>query len=69
MEALAQPVRSSTLYLLLAGVIMVITLWVSRKARTVTRTEVRLGRQEDGYERFESTGFAWFPRSWKSPGG
>jgi phosphate/sulfate permease len=58
MEALAQPVRSSTLYLLLAGVIMVITLWVSRKARTVTRTEVRLGRQEDGYERFESTGLS-----------
>jgi hypothetical protein len=37
---------------------MVITLWVSRKARTVTRTEVRLGRQEEGYERFESTGLS-----------
>ncbi len=55
MEALAQPVRSNTLFLLLAGVIMVITLWVSRKARSVTRTEVRLGRQEEGFERFEST--------------
>jgi phosphate/sulfate permease len=55
MEALSQPVRSNTLYLLLAGVIMVITLWVSRKARSVTRTEVRLGRQEEGFERFEST--------------
>ena len=55
MEALSQPVRSNTLYLLLAGVIMVVTLWVSRKARSVTRTEVRLGRQEEGFERFEST--------------
>ncbi len=55
MEALQQPVRSNTVFLLIAGLIMVITLWVSRKARTVTRTEVRLGRQEEGYERFEST--------------
>jgi phosphate/sulfate permease len=55
MDALTQPVRSNTLFLLIAGLIMVITLWVSRKARTVTRTEVRLGRQEEGYERFEST--------------
>ena len=37
---------------------MVVTLWLSRKARTVTRTEVRLGRQEEGYERFESTGLS-----------
>ena len=55
MEALQQPVRSNTVYLLIAGLVMVITLWVSRKARTVTKTEVRLGRQEEGYERFEST--------------
>ncbi len=55
MEALTKPVHSNTLFLLMAGVIMVVTLWVSRKARTVTRTEVRLGRQEEGYERFEST--------------
>jgi phosphate/sulfate permease len=55
MEALQQPVRSNTLFLLIAGLIMVVTLWVSRKARSVTKTEVRLGRQEEGYERFEST--------------
>ena len=58
MEALAKPVHSNTVFLLLAGAIMVITLWLSRKARTVTRTEVRLGRQEEGYERFESTGLS-----------
>ncbi|MEJ2580194.1 MAG: inorganic phosphate transporter [Acidobacteriota bacterium] len=55
MEALSQPVRSNTLFLLTAGVIMVITLWLSRKARSVTKTEVRLGRQEEGFERFESS--------------
>ncbi len=55
MEALSQPVRSNTVFLLIAGIIMVVTLWLSRKARTVTKTEVRLGRQEEGYERFEST--------------
>ncbi len=55
MEALSNPVQSNTFFLLLAGIIMVVTLWVSRKARSVTRTEVRLGRQEEGFERFEST--------------
>jgi Na+/phosphate symporter len=34
---------------------MVITLWLSRKARTVTRTEVSLGRQKEGLERFDSS--------------
>jgi phosphate/sulfate permease len=55
MEALQQPVRSNTVFLLTAGIIMVVTLWVSRKARSVTKTEVSLGRQNEGYERFEST--------------
>lgn len=58
MEALRQPVRSNTGFLLIAGAIMVVTLWVSRKARSVTRTEVSLGRQEEGFERFESTGLS-----------
>jgi len=55
MEALRQPVRGNTTILLFAGVVMVITLWVSRKARSVTRTTVQLGRQEEGFERFEAT--------------
>jgi phosphate/sulfate permease len=54
MEALTQPVRGNTFILLVAGIIMVITLWVSRKARSVTRTEIRLGRQDEGFERFDS---------------
>jgi phosphate/sulfate permease len=55
MEALSEPVRANTLFLLIAGAVMVATLWISRKARGVTKTEVSLGRQDDGYERFEST--------------
>ncbi len=53
MEALTQPVRTNTLLLLAAGLIMVLALWFSRKARSVTETEVNLGRQGDGYERFK----------------
>ncbi len=55
MEALSGPVQTSTIYLLIAGIIMVITLWISRKARTVTKTEISLSRQDEGYERFDST--------------
>ena len=55
MEALTKPVHGNTFLLLMAGAIMVITLWVSRKSRSVTKTEIRLGRQEEGFERFEST--------------
>ena len=55
MEALANPVRANTLILLFAGTIMVVTLWLSSKARSVTKTEVSLGRQDEGIERFESS--------------
>ncbi len=55
MVELKQKVDTPTLLLLIAGVIMVITLWFNKKARTVTKTEVNLGRQEEGYERFESS--------------
>lgn len=36
-----------------SGIIMVVTLFYSRKARTVTETEIYLGRQDSGYEPFE----------------
>ncbi len=54
MEALKQPVQANTLILLAAGTIMVVTLFLSRKARSVTKTTLLLGRQDEGYERFES---------------
>lgn len=55
MEALAAPVRTPTIFLLAAGLIMVITLWFSKKARSVTATTVNLSRQEEGVERFQSS--------------
>ena len=58
MAALQQAVPINTFFLLTAGAIMVATLWLSRKARTVTRTEVSLGRQEEGLERFDSSQIA-----------
>lgn len=54
MGALGEQVHSQTSLLLLAGAIMVATLWLSKKARTVTETELRLSQQEEGNERFES---------------
>jgi len=58
MSALAGKVKTPTLYLLIAGLIMVITLWLSKKARSVIKTSVNLSRQDKGYERFGSTGLA-----------
>lgn len=53
MEALAKPVQGQSGLLIIAGAIMVVTLWLSEKARSVTETEINLGRQEEGNERFE----------------
>jgi phosphate/sulfate permease len=55
MEALQKPIQSSTFLLLIAGIIMVVTLWFSRKSRTVSKTELTLGRQDEGIERFGSS--------------
>ncbi len=55
MQALREPIQTNTLLLLIAGAIMVGTLWISRKARSVTETEVSLGRQDEGIERFGSS--------------
>lgn len=58
MTELAGEVNTNLMYLIIAGLIMVITLWASRKARTVTDTEVGLARQDAGMERFGSTQFS-----------
>ncbi len=54
MSGLAGKVPTPTLFLLIAGVIMTITLWTSKKARSVVKTSLDLGRQYEGTERFES---------------
>ncbi len=53
MESLSQAVRTPTLLLLASGVIMVITLWFSSKAKNVVKTSVDLSRQDEGDERFQ----------------
>jgi phosphate/sulfate permease len=53
MDVLAEPVRGQTGFLLIAGLVMVVTLWMSAKARSVTETEISLGRQQAGLERFK----------------
>lgn len=52
MESLTNPVKAETYILLLAGIIMIVTLWFSKKAQSVTETEINLGRQDEGAERF-----------------
>jgi phosphate/sulfate permease len=55
MGALQKSIQTNTFLLLGAGVIMTITLWTSKKSRSVTKTQVSLSRQEEGEERFGST--------------
>lgn len=55
MTSLSGKVETPFLFLLLAGAIMVITLWTSKKAKSVVKTSLDLGRQEEGYERFDSS--------------
>ncbi len=54
MGALKDPATTQWYYLLGAGIIMVLALIFSKKARTVTETEVNLARQSSGVERFGS---------------
>ncbi len=54
MGGLATPVKAPTYILLFSGFVMTLALFLSKKARTVTSTEVSLGRQTEGYEAFNS---------------
>jgi phosphate/sulfate permease len=58
MEALSQRVHTETYLLLIAGLIMVVTLWISKKARSVQETELSLGQHEEGVERFAAAGLS-----------
>jgi phosphate/sulfate permease len=53
MVALGEPVQTEPYLLLIAGLIMVLTLWFSSKAKAVVKTSVDLSRQDEGKERFE----------------
>ena len=54
MDALGGRVQTSSILLLAAGLIMVLTLWLSKKSSTVSHTEISLGQQDEGEERFDS---------------
>src|SRR5690625_859837 len=53
-----EPSGTSIIYLAIAGGIMVLTLWFSKKARIVIETGVNLSRQGEGQEKFEPNNFA-----------
>ena len=57
MEVLTGKVQTETYLLLIAGIVMTLTLWFSKKARTVTETELSLSNQNEGDERFGSSYF------------
>lgn len=54
METLEGKVKTPVLILTLAGVIMVITLWISTKAKRVVKTSIDLSDQHEIDERFRS---------------
>jgi phosphate/sulfate permease len=55
MDILKEKSTTPVYMLLISGFIMVITLILSKKARAVTETEINLGRQSEGMERFGSS--------------
>ena len=53
MDVLSKKVPTPTLFLVAAGLIMVLTLWMSSKAKNVVKTSIDLSSQESTKERFE----------------
>ncbi len=53
MGVLAKKVPSNPVLLFIAGMIMVVTLWFSKKAKTVIETGINLSRQGEGHEKFQ----------------
>ncbi len=58
MFGLSKPVETPFGFLLLAGVVMVLTLIFNKKAKKVIKTSIDLSRQDQGDERFGSTLFS-----------
>lgn len=53
MEVLAKKVPTPTLLLFIAGMVMVVTLWFSSKAKRVVKTSLDLSNQGETQERFQ----------------
>ncbi len=60
MTALQEKVNTPIYFLIAAGLIMVLTLRFSKKAKSVTATSIDLSRQGEGSERFASSSLARF---------
>ena len=58
MGVLASKVPTPSIFLFIAGGIMVVTLWLSSKARYVTQTEINLAREGEAKERFTPNGLS-----------
>lgn len=59
MGALNNPVKAETIFLVLAGLIMILTLCTSKKTQNVSDTELSLSStQDDGAEKFGSSAFS-----------
>lgn len=58
MTSLMGSAQTPTLFLILAGLIMVLALFFSKKAQSVVKTSVDLSRQDDGDEMFGSSAVA-----------
>lgn len=55
MGGLEGSVPTEPMLLFGAGLVMVLTIWFSKKARTVSQTEINLSRQGEGHEKFNPT--------------
>ena len=58
MVGLSGKVATPIYLLVISGIIMVMTLWLSKKARSVVKTSVDLARQDEGEEKFGSSPIA-----------
>ena len=58
MGILGKKVPTPTLLLFIAGMIMVLTLWFSSKAKNVLKTSIDLSRQSETQERFQPNTFS-----------
>lgn len=47
------PIQTPYIYLFFSGLLMITTLWISKKSKNVTETELKLSSQEEGDEKFK----------------
>lgn len=58
MKSLSGNVQVPSSVLIFSGMIMILTLWFSKKTKNITSTEINLSRQNEGPEKFLSNSFS-----------